>query len=278
MSNPNLFDGVCVPGEGGTTSLSVMGNGPPVIVVHGGPGLEHSYFLPWLQPLAKNRTLVFYDQFDTIRDADQSSAKVSADQLVTQLVDILSFVGAGREVGMFAHSFGTHVALGALARQSRASVREVVLCNPFALDSERFAASGERLMNRIPSEVKLLIEQLEAEGTETAGTKLMYEALPYYVASPKNVPQMNFRSYSMSVNTTVFESIGSFNMTNAVAHLPLRTLLVYGENDFLLPSDSAECREKAFKEIVIPNAGHFPFAEQPKLFTNVLQEFFASSS
>ena len=39
-----------------------IGNGRPLLVLHGGPGLSHTYFLPYLLPLAKHHRLIFLDE------------------------------------------------------------------------------------------------------------------------------------------------------------------------------------------------------------------------
>jgi pimeloyl-ACP methyl ester carboxylesterase len=38
------------------------GDGPEVVVLHGGPGAHHDYLLPGFDLLARRRTLVYYDQ------------------------------------------------------------------------------------------------------------------------------------------------------------------------------------------------------------------------
>ncbi len=37
-----------------------FGKGEPLMIVHGGPGASHDYFLPYLLPLAKNNRLVVH--------------------------------------------------------------------------------------------------------------------------------------------------------------------------------------------------------------------------
>jgi proline iminopeptidase len=57
----------------GTASLyaRVVGKGPPIIVLHGGPDFDHNYLLPDLDRLADTFRLIYYDQRGRGRSADQ---------------------------------------------------------------------------------------------------------------------------------------------------------------------------------------------------------------
>lgn len=53
-------------------------------------------------------------------------------------------------------------------------------------------------------------------------------------------------------------------------------LLIWGENDDATPLDDAHIMEKGFKDaglVVIKGAGHFSYAENPSLFSEVLRSF-----
>jgi len=39
-----------------------IGRGAPIVIVHGGPGGSHDYFLPYLLPLARQNRLIFIDE------------------------------------------------------------------------------------------------------------------------------------------------------------------------------------------------------------------------
>src|SRR5262245_8774243 len=56
----------------GATSLyaRAIGQGPPVIVLHGGPDFDHGYLLPDLDRLADTFRLIYYDQRGRGRSAE----------------------------------------------------------------------------------------------------------------------------------------------------------------------------------------------------------------
>src|SRR5215831_14176590 len=53
-----------------------IGNGPPLLVVHGGPGASHDYFLPYLLPLARKHRVVFIDERGSGRSEKLEDAKL----------------------------------------------------------------------------------------------------------------------------------------------------------------------------------------------------------
>ncbi|MDR1335170.1 MAG: alpha/beta hydrolase [Holosporaceae bacterium] len=62
--------------ERGRLFYEKFGSGEPIIIIHGGPGLDHSYLLPQMLELAKDHELIFYDQRGSGKsfDAEISSA------------------------------------------------------------------------------------------------------------------------------------------------------------------------------------------------------------
>src|SRR5882757_6585146 len=46
-----------VDAHGEMIYYTIIGNGPPLLIVHGGPGASHEYFLPYLLPLARQNRL-----------------------------------------------------------------------------------------------------------------------------------------------------------------------------------------------------------------------------
>ena len=50
------------PVKGAALYYRDIGQGPPIIVLHGGPSFDHSYLLPDLDRLASAFRLIYYDQ------------------------------------------------------------------------------------------------------------------------------------------------------------------------------------------------------------------------
>ena len=60
-----------IPVESASLYCREIGQGQPIIVLHGGPDFDHSYLLPDLDRLADAFRLIYYDQRGRGRSADQ---------------------------------------------------------------------------------------------------------------------------------------------------------------------------------------------------------------
>lgn len=73
----------------------VIGEGEPILIVHGGPGLNHEYFLPFLEHLSKKYKLIFYDQ----RSSGRSPIPADSNEITfTKFVDDIE--GIRKEFGI----------------------------------------------------------------------------------------------------------------------------------------------------------------------------------
>ena len=66
-----------------------LGNGPPLMVVHGGPGADHTYFLPYLLPLARTHRLIFIDERGSGRSQRlQDASLYTVENMVEDVEDV----------------------------------------------------------------------------------------------------------------------------------------------------------------------------------------------
>jgi proline iminopeptidase len=94
---------------GGGVSLYVrtIGEGQPLIVLHGGPDFDHAYLLPDLDRLADTARLIYYDQRGRGRSAE--GVRPEEVTLVSEVEDldrVRQHLGHDKAV-LLGHSWGT---------------------------------------------------------------------------------------------------------------------------------------------------------------------------
>src|SRR4051812_30189248 len=83
-----------------------IGHGRPLMILHGGPGSSHGYFLPHLLPLATQRRLVFIDERGSGRSQRLPDLKgYTLDNMVSDVEAVRIALGLGK-VDVLGHSFG----------------------------------------------------------------------------------------------------------------------------------------------------------------------------
>jgi proline iminopeptidase len=268
----NFGEGSYIETQIGAVYTRTIGYGKPLIIVHGGPGLEHSYLVKWLTPLADKRQLIFYDQCGCGQDKTPIS-RVSASLMVDQLMFLIEALHLNSDVGFFSHSWGDYIVLSLLERYSSVQVREAIFANPMGLTAERFEESGQRLIAKVPEHIMTQLGEISSKECSELDSSIMDLLLPYYVASSNFVPDIHFLSYSNSVYEKVVESLGNFDVREQCSYLPEKTLVMYGAEDFEIPDGSAELKRPGSKVHIIPRSGHFTFAEAPDVFLKTVFDF-----
>src|SRR5687767_14052163 len=77
----------------------------PCFVLHGGPGLDHSYFKPWLTPLAETMQLIYVDHRGTGRSERVPLETCTIEQMADDLEELRTYLGLDKVV-VLGNSFG----------------------------------------------------------------------------------------------------------------------------------------------------------------------------
>jgi proline iminopeptidase len=112
-----------------------FGKGAPLIVLHGGPGADHTYFLPWLLPLARTHRLIFIDergsgQSERLQDVSKYTIENMADDVEAVRVAL----GLGK-IDLLGHSCGGVLA-EAYALKYQEHLNHLILNSTFASTRE----------------------------------------------------------------------------------------------------------------------------------------------
>ncbi len=262
-----LVEGLIGTGAG-DAFVETRGKGPPVIVVHGGPGFDHEPLRDGLAALARSRRLVFFDQLACGR-TPAPRGTVDAEATFRHAAAVIEVLAEG-PVGLVAHSWGVLVAAQALALRPNLAFTEALFINPVPLDAEGYATMRAALEAKIPAEVAAEVQRRILAGEDAVAAFALLA--PSYVGSPKAVlPRMGV---SAMTYVTVHGSLGPFDATASLARFG-RIKVIRGERDFVGPRLIRPILDAAADDVIVPGVGHYPFFEDRPAFDRAIGRFVA---
>lgn len=275
-----------------------FGQGPPLVVVHGGPGADHTYFLPWLLPLARTHRLVFIDE----RGSGQSERLQDVTQYtVENMVEDLEAVRVALHLGPIAllgHSYGGVLAQ-AYALKYQQHLSALILNSTFPSTRQMNEVLAREKAQMPPAQLARL-NQLEQAGLfgkgepwERGRYSAEYEKLAWgtgyfpflYGARPDaNYDPAGGAPTDWELYREMWGSDGEFvidgNLKSVeyvdrlhTIHVP--TLILVGDHDECAPSLSREMHDKiaGSKLVILPDSGHMNFVDQPVLWQQAVNGF-----
>jgi pimeloyl-ACP methyl ester carboxylesterase len=248
----------------------VTGEGTPVLLMHGGPGLSFDYLTELGAEIGDGYRVAAFQQ--------RGLAPSSADGPFTMaqaLDDVLAVLDAlGWETAVVVgHSWGGHLALRFAAAHPDRLIA-VLAVDPLGLAGDggeaAFEAEMEARTPRASRERAMTLDQraMAGEGTEEESLEALALVWPAYWADPVNAPPMppmrssvaaysglhtDFRAGMAEAARQLGEGSVSYGvLAGAGSPLP------WGQAALA----TAELSPRAFLEVV-PGAGHFPWLEVP---------------
>ncbi len=271
--------------DGGKLFYKKFGSGSPVIVLHGGPGLDQEYLLPQMLELAKDYEVIFYDQ----RGSGQSLATkidptcINIHQFVKDLDTLRKHMGV-KKFTLVGHSWGGFLAMNYAVKYPQ-HLSNLILLNTCPADFKgqqgfvnEFMKRTKPIANQIsPLSDYNLFEKLKKEEI----SKLYRTLFSVYFYNPNEVEKLNLNMAEASSQSgfKVHEHMSktdfltdNINLFPKLKTLKVPTLIVHGNQD-LMPAWTAQAIQKAVSnsEIVyLEQCGHFSYIEKPvELFSKM---------
>ncbi len=282
--------------QGGLLSLNgtelyvkTMGSGEPIIVIHGGPVLEHGYLLPHLEPLSRDYRLIFFDQRLSGRSsAELDSTDVRMENFVEDIEAVRSYFGLER-VHVMGHSWGGLLAMK-YALEYPERLNSLVLLNSMpassALWQEEEAILASRADPEDASDREEVVSSEAYANDEPDAFEALYrisfrkqfhdpalvDSLHFYIA-----PDLRERSRRFGA---IMQDMVDYDLHEDLRSLKVAVLLLYGADEPAVELSGARILEtlENGRLVVIPRAGHFPFVEQPDRFLSEVRRFLGDSS
>ncbi|MDZ7779552.1 MAG: alpha/beta fold hydrolase [Gemmatimonadota bacterium] len=264
----------------------VRGSGEPMIVVHGGPGLDHRYLRPGLDILATRNTLIYYDQRGTGRSTtDVGPETVTLEAFVGDIEALRQALGHER-IHVLTHSFGSIIGL-AYARAYPDRLRSLVLMNPVE-PGDRFSAetSRRRAAARTESDSAELATLTTSEGFaahDPATLEQVFQvAFRAAMRDPDRVEELDLELMDATARNgqEIAELLGGEVRREEpwdwLEEIETPTLVVHGEDDAPPIEMSAELADQLpAGRLEVLASGHFPYIEAPDDLLAAVSAFLA---
>jgi proline iminopeptidase len=274
-----------------------LGKGEPLVIVHGGPGASHDYFLPWLLPLARHNRVVFIDERGSGKSEKLEDVKqYTVENMVEDVEAVRRALDLGR-INLLGHSYGGVLAQ-AYALKYQSHLRHLVLCSTFSSTSAMNQVFV-RMKEKMPAELRERIDKMEKEGVYGHGKPYEqnrytseYEIAAwgegYFPYVYQNHPDPSYDPVaggpSWDLYREMWGSTGEYvidgnlksaEYTEQLATLKVPTLITAGDHDECEPSlsETMHAKIKGSKLVVLPKSGHMTFVDQPRMFIEAVDNF-----
>jgi proline iminopeptidase len=283
-----------IPVEGAELYVREIGQGPAIIVLHGGPDFDHSYLVPELDRLSDSYHLIYYDQRGRGRSADH----VHPEDVT--LASDLSDLDKVREhfhldaVTLLGHSWGTVLALEYALRYSQ-RVSRMILMNPAPASISDYKQLRSDWLEKRPADMeqRKIISASPAyqQGDPAAVTAYYRIHFKPAFARPENYEKfmtrlsasftregvVKARAVEARLMTETWSKPG-YNLLPKLKTVTMPALVISGDHEFI-PAATAEHISQALPNarlVTLRNCGHFTYLECPVPVHKDIDKFFQS--
>lgn len=269
----------------------ILGEGEPLLVLHGGPALSHEYLFPGLSPLADVAKVVFFDQRGCGRSSKPKDGRYDMAAMAADVEDVRRSLHLGR-VNLLGFSFGGMLAQEYALRFPR-SLRRLIIAGagPSGADVNRRLAEVKAAA--LPH-VREIVDRFEALGPFTgdayppeyaAAADEAYRPYSFHRLSgpPPEVAEV-LGHLSFDVYKVLWGDRGEFAVTGVLrdwdrledlAEIQVPTLLLIGRYDLTSVETAVEMgrRIPRSRVVVFEESGHFMYLEEPEKFLREVRSF-----
>lgn len=259
---------------------------PPILCVHGGPGVPHDYLIP-MENMAIERPIIFYDQLGC-----GNSDRPDAPELWNKdfFADELDNVRLGLELDdmyLLGQSWGTMLTSYYMIYHTQKGIRGLILCGPL-FNSEMQVEDMRALVSHMSEKSQDIYKRYEA-GEECTDEELKYV---FYEFDHKHICRLDpwpdcvnacFEKDGMQVYTTMWGpgevfctgNLRDFDVTPRLHEIAVPTIFICGEYDEQRPVTVCKHHMKVpgSKLVIMEDCSHMQHVEKPEEFRDIVLGF-----
>lgn len=292
FSRPKPSDGYLSAG-GARLYYRDIGEGQPIIVLHGGPDFDHNYLVPEMDRLAESFRLLYYDQRGRGKSAE--GVRVEDVSIISEMDDLgaLQADFGVEPAAILGHSFGGLLAVEYATRHPE-RVSHLILMNTAPLSHREMLLFREHLRNLRSVDDIETMERLSASAAFERGSldaEAEYYRIHFNVAvpNPGHVEEIvgrlrsNFTEETVRLARAIEERLYDetwnhveYDLLPLLGQLDIPALVIHGDRDFVPVEVAARIAEAIPGAVllVLPYCGHFAYLEYPDRVHEDIADFF----
>jgi proline iminopeptidase len=258
-----------------------------LIVLHGGPGLDHTMFGEWLDPLGDACRLLLVDERAQGRSEPSAPETWTLEQHARDVDALATALGLERYV-VLGHSFGAFIALQHAVEFTGRPAGTVISSG---------SPSERRLMGHVERELERfepveLREQVQASWAREAEARtqdevrvLLEEQLPFHFADPRD-PRIDAMRAAMAgavyapdvLRTAATDGYGHIEVEDRLGEVRHPVLVLAGRHDRTCSAEAGEAIARGIPDaelVVFEHSGHMTFVEESDAYVDAVRRFLA---
>jgi proline iminopeptidase len=277
------------------TSLWVESRGPvsgqPLIILHGGPGLDHHEFADYLDPLTDHGVrLLLVDQRAQGRSPPCDPRTWTLERHAQDVI-MLARTMKLSSYGVLGHSYGAFVALQNAVDFPDMAAQTIVSCG-VASSSRWFGAVDEQLARFEPDDVRRRVVDAwtreELATTPEDVRSILHDQWPFHFAEPTDprIAEYEARTaraiYAPAVlRHFAMQTEGGIEVEDRLASVPQPVLVLAGRHDRTCVANASNAMAERLPNaelVIFERSGHMPFVEEPEAYVAAVRDFLERTS
>ena len=253
-------------------AYQLVGEGPPLVLLHGGFGLSSTVWSHQLAGLADEFTVVAWDMPGCGKSTDPPEAFRASDYAEC-LAEFIEALGLERPC-LLGHSFG-----GALAL-------EYYLRHPSVPSALILASATAGWAGSLPAEI---VEQRKAQVSRALDLPADQWAREWSASMVSLSASADLQEeivgylsdFHVAGQRTLIHAFADLDRRDVLPHISVPTMLLYGDVDVRTPLNVAEDLYHQIPGahlVVIPGVGHLSNVEAPERFNREVRQFLRSTN
>lgn len=255
---------------------------PTLLLLHGGPGFDHSYLRPWLDPVSEVAQLVYIDERGCGRSARHTHEYYQLGIMADDIVELCRALAIERPI-VLGQSFGGFVALSIAQRHPDFPSGIILFDTSPAWTGGYDLDALEQLVGGDYGNELRIIAYRESTGqaSEAELKRFEQEIMPYYWHQnfkPEYIENLfSEANLNMDIATYMMGTLSrEYDLRSSLPDINVPALILQGRYDWVTPMSGAlEMAEKLPDATlhIFEQSGHMVFMEEPEELVAVISKW-----